>query len=105
MAQDKIKYGSKKFKKMLNELYKEATELSNDHNCKVGIFVTPKEKDKNSKIYASGSPSMESVVEELEANAKAERMKRKKLRATFSATPVCGCKLGGEDANVMHEGK
>ncbi|KAG5529785.1 hypothetical protein RHGRI_030237 [Rhododendron griersonianum] len=86
---------------MLNELYKEAAELSNDHNCKVEIFVTPKKIDKNSKMYASGSPSMESVVKESEANAKAERRKRKKL----SATPVCGCKLGGEDANVNHEGK
>ncbi|KAF7130336.1 hypothetical protein RHSIM_Rhsim10G0183100 [Rhododendron simsii] len=88
---DKIKYGSKKFKKMVNELYKEAAELSNDHNCKVRIFVTPKKIYKNSKMYASGSPSTESVVRELEVNAK--------------APPGGGCKLGGEDANVNHEGK
>ncbi|KAI8536587.1 hypothetical protein RHMOL_Rhmol10G0269300 [Rhododendron molle] len=105
MAQDKIKYGSNKFKKMLNELNKEAEELSDNHNCKVEIFVTPKKIDKNSEMYACGSPSTESVVEESEANAKAERRKRKKLRATFGATPVRGCKLGGEDANVKHEGK
>ncbi|KAF7130710.1 hypothetical protein RHSIM_Rhsim10G0183000 [Rhododendron simsii] len=111
----KIKYGSKMFKKMLNELCKEAAELSIDHNCKVGIFVTPKEIDEKSTMYAFGSPSVESVMAEMKAKAKAEKRKQKKLmtkvkkKAKFNAAPVCGCKLAGagvaEDANVKHEGK
>ncbi|KAI8536585.1 hypothetical protein RHMOL_Rhmol10G0269100 [Rhododendron molle] len=111
------------FKKMLNDLYKEAAELSIDHNCKVGIFVAPKEIDEKSTMYAFGSPSVESVVEELKAKAKAkkERKKKKKFMAKIRrkaklnilggncGAPVCGSKLGGarvteEDANVKHEG-
>ncbi|KAF7130488.1 hypothetical protein RHSIM_Rhsim10G0182900 [Rhododendron simsii] len=122
MAEAKIKYGSKKFKKMLIELYKEAVELSNDHNCKVGIFVAPKKIDEKSTMYAFGSPSVESVMEELKVKAKEEKKKKKKFMAKIKrkaklnilegncATRVCGCKLGGarvteEDAaSVKHEG-
>ncbi|XP_058185414.1 uncharacterized protein LOC131302678 [Rhododendron vialii] len=122
MAEEKVKYGSRKFKKMLNELYKEAAELSIDHNCKVGIFVAPKKIDEKSTMYAFGSPSVESVVEELKVKAKEEKKKKKKFMAKIKrkaklnilegncATPVCGCKLGGagvteeEDANVKREG-
>ncbi|KAG5529779.1 hypothetical protein RHGRI_030234 [Rhododendron griersonianum] len=92
---------------MLNDLYKEAAELSIDHNCKVGIFVAPKEIDEKSTMHAFGSPSVESVIEELKAKApKAEKKKKKKFMAKIK---ICGCKFGGarvteEDANVKHEG-
>ncbi|KAG5529780.1 hypothetical protein RHGRI_030234 [Rhododendron griersonianum] len=107
---------------MLNDLYKEAAELSIDHNCKVGIFVAPKEIDEKSTMHAFGSPSVESVIEELKAKApKAEKKKKKKFMAKIKrkaklnilegncVAPVCGCKFGGarvteEDANVKHEG-
>ncbi|KAL6959652.1 hypothetical protein U1Q18_039806, partial [Sarracenia purpurea var. burkii] len=65
-----IKIGSKKFTKMLDEIYREATELCMDFNCKIAILVGSGETDEESPmIYSFGSPSVESVVKALAADS------------------------------------